>query len=138
MNSSPYKFMNGWRILISLEFVTYWNVHILQWIGPFHVQERFMNCSWTMSIETFLNSSWTLCLEMFMNLSWIGPFHVQEPFMNYSCVVHEFCAWTVHARFLNSSWSFHQGIPHIDILISYSPVRFIIILHSVHNTLILY
>ena len=87
--------------LISLEFVTYWNVHILQWIGPFHVQERFMNCSWTMCIEMFLNSSSTLCLEMFMNFSWIGPFHVQEPFMNCSCVVHEFCAWTVHARFLN-------------------------------------
>ena len=95
--------------LISLEFVTYWNVHILQWIGPFHVQEPFMNCSWTMCIEMFMNSSWTLCLEMFMNFSWIGPFHVQEPFMNCSCVVHEFCAWTVHARFLNSSWSFHQG-----------------------------
>ena len=45
--------------------------------------------------------------ELFL---WMGPFHVQEPFMNCSCVVHKFCAWIVHSRFMNSSWSFHQGI----------------------------
>ena len=90
--------LSGWATVLHPNI---WHMNVYMNSRNITIHELFMghlhHVHWNVP-EQFLNSV---------------PWKVHELFMNrtISCsrTIHEFCAWTVHARFLNSSWSFHQG-----------------------------